>query len=328
MKFSLFWPVILLASFLSGASLADEVRPAYIEIIEQPDANYDLLWKVPKDPRFMLALNLPEHCEQTTPGHQQISNGATIIRFRAHCPDGIQGNSINIDGLTASGTDVLLRFQRLDDTWLTGRLFPAQPSFTIPKDSEQSGIAGTYFFLGIEHILFGFDHLLFVFALILIINNTRALLVTITAFTLSHSITLAAATLGFVHVPQQPVEATIALSIVFLAVELVHQEQGRIGIAARFPWLVAFLFGLLHGFGFAGALSEIGLPQQAIPLALVFFNVGVEAGQLIFVATVIFLNLLIYRLTERSILDRTRKLAAYFIGSLASFWLIERIVSF
>ncbi len=328
MKISLFWFALLLAILYPEASLADEVRPAYVEITERADAEYDLLWKVPIDPRFVLALNLPRQCEQITPGHQQISTSATIIRFRVHCPDGIQGNTIGIDGLTESGTDVLLRFQTLEGTWLTGRLFPAQPSFTIPKDSEQSGIASTYFFLGIEHILFGFDHLLFVFALVLIIKNTRALLVTITAFTLSHSITLAAATLGFVKMAQQPVEATIALSIVFLAVELVHQEQGRIGLAARFPWLVAFLFGLLHGFGFAGALSEIGLPQQAIPLALVFFNIGVEAGQLIFVASVIFLNLLIYRIYKLSILDRTRRLAAYFIGGLASFWLIERVVSF
>ena len=148
-------------------------------------------------------------------------------------------------------------------------------------------MAGVYLKLGVEHILFGVDHLLFVLALLIITDGTMRLIKTVTAFTVAHSITLTAATLGFVHVPQPPVEATIALSIVFVAAEIVHQRGGREGITARAPWVVAFTFGLLHGFGFAGALSEIGLPQGDIPLALLFFNVGVEVGQLLFIAAVL-----------------------------------------
>jgi len=174
----------------------------------------------------------------------------------------------------------------------------------------------------------GVDHLLFVFALLLIVSSARKLVVTITAFTLAHSITLGAATLGFVHVPQQPVEAVIALSILFLAVEIVHGRQGRPGYAARWPWLVAFIFGLLHGFGFAGALSEIGLPQQAIPLALIFFNVGVELGQLLFVLVIVSLTWLLHKLNQQKLVSRAETAVIYSIGGVSSFWLFERISLF
>ena len=189
-------------------------------------------------------------------------------------------------------------------------------------------IVKTYTWLGIEHILLGIDHLLFVLALLLIVNGKRRLLWTITAFTIAHSLTLAGATLGIVQIPQKPVEAVIALSILFLAMEIVHGQRGRPGAAARWPWLVAFVFGLLHGFGFAGALAEVGLPQQAIPLALVFFNVGVELGQLLFVAAVLLLGWLLHQLKQPKLLDRAELVAVYSIGGLASFWLIERISGF
>lgn len=166
------------------------------------------------------------------------------------------------------------------------------------------------------------------FALLLIVGNKRRLLWTITAFTIAHSLTLAGATLGFVYVPQQPVEAVIALSILFLAMEIVHDKNGNPGIAAKWPWLVAFIFGLLHGFGFAGALAEVGLPQQAIPLALVFFNVGVELGQLLFVAIVVLLGWLLQKLKQPKILDWGETVAVYSIGSFSSFWLFERISVF
>ena len=148
-------------------------------------------------------------------------------------------------------------------------------------------VCRTYLVLGVEHILFGVDHLLFVLALLILVKGWRKLVGTITAFTVAHSITLAAATLGFVHVPCKPVEATIALSIVFVACEIVHRRQGRSGLTEMWPWVIAFSFGLLHGLGFASALREVGLPQNAIPLALLFFNVGVELGQLLFIGFVI-----------------------------------------
>jgi len=170
--------------------------------------------------------------------------------------------------------------------------------------------------------------LLFVFALLLIVKNIRRLLWTITAFTLAHSITMAGATLGFVHMPQQPVEAIIALSILFLAMEIIHEKQGKIGLASQYPWLIAFIFGLLHGFGFAGALAEIGLPQQAISLALIFFNIGVELGQLMFVATVVLLALLLRRLNYPKFMQRVEMVVVYAIGGISAFWMIERISAF
>ena len=204
----------------------------------------------------------------------------------------------------------------------------ARASFRVPAETSSAQLAATYTWLGIEHILIGIDHLLFVFALLLIVREWRRLVATITAFTLAHSVTLAAATLGWMSAPQQPVEAVIALSIVFLAMEFIHGRQGRPGAAARWPWLIAFVFGLLHGFGFAGALAEVGLPQQSIPLALVFFNIGVELGQLFFIAVVLALAALLQSLLRPGWMQRLELLAVYTIGSLASFWLIERVAAF
>jgi len=176
--------------------------------------------------------------------------------------------------------------------------------------------------------LMGFDHLLFVFALLLIVKNIRRLLWTITAFTLAHSITMAAATLGFVQLAQSPVEAVIALSILFLAMEIVREKQGKAGLASKYPWIIAFIFGLLHGFGFAGALAEIGLPQHAITLALIFFNIGVELGQLMFVVSVIVVSLLLQRLKQEKLIHKAQMLVVYGIGGLSAFWVFERISAF
>ena len=205
------------------------------------------------------------------------------------------------------------------------RLTPSSYTFTVSDSESWQQVASTYTMLGVEHILLGIDHLLFVLALLMIVDGWRKLVATVTAFTLAHSITLAAATLGFVKVPQSPVEAVIALSILFVAAEIIHWRQGRPGITRRKPWLVAFTFGLLHGFGFAGALTEIGLPEHAIPLALLFFNVGVEAGQLLFIAGV---------LVAWSVLRRFEwpewawRIPVYGIGTMAAFWTIERIAGF
>jgi hydrogenase/urease accessory protein HupE len=197
-------------------------------------------------------------------------------------------------------------------------------------------VAATYLALGVEHILFGFDHLLFVLALVILVRDWRRVAVTVTAFTIAHSITLAAATLGFVNVPGPPVEATIALSIMLVAVEILNARRGEPSFTQRLPWLVAFSFGLLHGFGFAGALAEVGLPQHAIPVALLFFNIGVEAGQLIFVAAVLSLiwlsryaaSLLFETGLVRRAFDRFDGAVAYGIGGVAAYWLIERTAAF
>ena len=180
-----------------------------------------------------------------------------------------------------------MRLQRLDGSTQLQRILPSQPSFTATASPGAHEVAWTYVVIGIEHILLGFDHLLFVLALVMIVKSMRLLLITITAFTVAHSITLSLATLGVLHVPGPPVEAIIALSIVFVAGEIIHQRQGREGLASRQPWVVAFAFGLLHGLGFAGALAEVGLPENSIPLALLFFNIGVEIGQVLFIVVVL-----------------------------------------
>jgi len=250
-----------------------------------------------------------------------------ITRWSVNCPTGIAGERISILGLENTRTDVLVRTVRQDGTAQMTRLTPGKTSFEVKAQTSDFEVVKVYTALGIEHILLGIDHLLFVFALLLIVSGWRRLLGTITAFTLAHSITLTAATLGYAYVPQPPVEAIIALSILFLATEIIHGQRGRLGIAERFPWLVAFIFGLLHGFGFAGALTEIGLPGQAIPLALLFFNVGVEFGQLIFVAVVVGAGLVLRQVLEKNSLLWGRVTASYVIGTIAAFWTIERIVA-
>ncbi len=221
-------------------------------------------------------------------------------------------------------TDVLVRVERSDGTMQVTRLLPSNPAFVVEASTGAGEVARTYLVLGVQHILLGIDHLLFVLALLLVVKGAARVVTTITAFTISHSITLAAATLGLVRVPGPPVEAVIALSIVFVAAELVHGAQGRPGLTARWPWVVAFTFGLLHGLGFAGALSGIGLPQNGIPLALLFFNIGVELGQLVFVGAFVVVALLVAR--AHILWPRWIEIApAYAIGSLAMFWVLQRV---
>jgi len=221
---------------------------------------------------------------------------------------------------------VLVRIERLDGTTQVGRVTPDAPDFVVTAAASSAEVALTYLKLGVEHILLGIDHLLFVLALLILVQGTHKLIVTITAFTVAHSITLAGASLGFLSVPGAPVEACIALSIVFVAAEIVHGRNGQPGLTARRPWIVAFAFGLLHGFGFASALHEVGLPQTDIPLALLFFNVGVEVGQLIFIAAVLAVIALARRIPV-SLPAWVWRVPPYAIGAVASFWLIERLVA-
>ena len=215
-----------------------------------------------------------------------MSKGAFSERWTVWCTGGLTGGTIHIAGLPATKTDVLVRLERLDGSTQVTRLSPSAPSFVVEAASGALEVARTYGILGVEHILTGIDHLLFVLALLILTSGGWMLAKTVSAFTLSHSITLTAATLGFVHVPQRPVEAVIALSIVFVAAEIAQGYRRRVGIAARAPWVVAFAFGLLHGLGFAGGLSDAGLPQRHIPLALLFFSGGVEAGHFLFIASI------------------------------------------
>ena len=253
--------------------------------------------------------------------------GAHTQRMRIQRDSGLTGTTVTIDGLDATFTDVLLRLERTDGNEITYRLTPAAARYVIEAEPGRGQVAWTYLVLGMEHILSGVDHLLFVLALLMVVVGWRKLVGTITAFTVAHSITLALAALGFVHVAGPPVEAIIALSIVFVAAEIVRGRMGNPGFTARLPWIVAFTFGLLHGFGFAGALNEIGLPHSAIPLALFSFNVGVEAGQLLFVGVALVLYS-IARRVQATTPEWAWSVPTYAIGSIASYWVIERVAGF
>ena len=323
--------VILLAHTLFvGVASAHESRPAYLEVTESQTNIFDITWRRPARGEMVLSMQpvFPEHCQAQGGVANYFSQGAHVQRWAIQCePDGLVGHSIYIEGLVQTITDVLVRIQFQDSTTQTQILKPNDTRMTVQGAPGLWQVISDYFALGVEHILGGIDHLLFVLCLLLIVKGKWLLVKTITAFTVAHSITLALATLGFVSVPQAPVEAVIALSILFLAVELVKQQQGKSDLAMRAPWVVAFIFGLLHGFGFAGALSEIGLPQADIPLALLMFNVGVEAGQLLFIAAVL-LTIQLWKLVIKIEPSWLPRATAYVIGSLSAFWIISRVALF
>ena len=319
----------LLASLITTAR-ADEFRPALLEITEQEAGWYAVTWKTPLRGGRPIALApvLPDSLEQMGPVSTRTTRDDLIQQSSWKSePGALIGGTISIDGLTAIPIDVILQIDLADGSEHSSILRPASPEFVVPERSTQWQVAASYWKIGTIHILEGFDHLLFVFALLLIIPNLWMLVKTITAFTLAHSVTLALATLGVVNMPGAPTEAVIALSILFLAVEIVHARQGKETFTEKRPWAVALAFGLVHGLGFAGALSEVGLPQQDIPLALLMFNVGVETGQLLFVGVMVLCIGIIKRLPVRWPAESWR-LAPYAIGTVAAFWTIQRIDSF
>jgi hydrogenase/urease accessory protein HupE len=320
--------LILLLCILPTSLLAHEVRPAYFSITQTTDSTYQIVWKLPA-----LGEAIPK-IYPTLPGNWQVIEGnANLLpgnlrrTYNILLKDDIAGSVLYFEGLEKTLIDVLISIKMLDGEQYSAMVKPANPAYLIPTAPDNWNVIKTYLVLGIDHILAGIDHLLFVLALLLITKGFKKLVKTITAFTIAHSITLSLASLGVVGLPGPPVEAIIALSIVFLAVELMHEYKGKTGLAVRYPWIVAFTFGLLHGFGFAGALADIGLPQADIPLALFFFNVGVEVGQLAFVVVVLAL-LWLFNKIKFTWPVWVKWLPPYAIGSLASFWLIERVIAF
>jgi hydrogenase/urease accessory protein HupE len=320
---------ILLFS-LVGVANADVFKPAYLELRELGDDQYEVLWKVPAlgaNQRLAVYVRFPVGTENLSESQPFISDGAWVERWKISHPGGLVGKTVRIEGKATGVSDVIARVERLDGSSQVERLEAGAPQFEVRASAGTSEIAWSYTVLGVEHILSGIDHLLFVFALLLVVNGGKRIVATVTAFTVAHSITLVAATLGWVSVPGPPVEAIIALSIIFVAAEVLRGLQGNPGLTARAPWIVAFSFGLLHGFGFAGALAETGLPQTAIPVALLMFNIGVEFGQLLFVAAVLVLAAVCRKiLTKRP--AWAVPAAAYGVGSVAAFWTIERVASF
>jgi len=331
------WVLAALALVVGSAAspaLAHESRPAYLAINETAPGQFSVLWRTPvlAGRRLPIVLKIPEDVRNIKPPLvQELADSVVERRWIDAGPNGLPGRRIEFIGLPLTITDVLVRIEMLDGRTWTTIARPSQPWVEISASQSGWKVAGAYLRLGVEHILGGVDHLLFVLALLLLVRGWRRVVATVTAFTAAHSLTLAAATLGFVHVPQKPVEAAIALSIAFVAGEIVHSGQGHTGLTARWPWVIAFSFGLLHGFGFAGALSEVGLPQNSIPLALLFFNLGVEMGQLLFIAFVVAVTAASRLIATRFALttpEWAKPLPPYVIGGVAMFWVIQRVAAF
>ena len=312
---------------LAPAASAHEVRPAFLELTERADGRVDVLWKqpsigmlvVPLRPRLGAALDRkPDRVESATNFEVRHWDAVDLG------PQGLNGREVRVDGLDKTITDTLLLVHLKNGDEESRVLTPGQPSMTI--DAHSGAAVPAYLLLGIEHILTGIDHLLFVFGLLLLSSGWRQLLRTITAFTVAHSITLALTALKVMALDPALVEAMVAWSILFLAVELVRKQRGVDGLTQRQPWLVAFGFGLLHGAAFAGALKQIGLPEGNIPISLLLFNVGVEIGQLLFVGVVMALLWGARRVRWPAATPRLAwGVASYAIGSFAFFWFLERL---
>jgi hydrogenase/urease accessory protein HupE len=318
--------IICLQSSL--ALKAHEIRPAFLQIVQVEQNSYEVYWKVPSmgDAVPNIQPVFPVEFKMETLKLSKPIQNSVIYYYLITSDQSLEGKEIYIQGLNKTLIDVLVTVEYLNGEKATLLLQPDFDTRMIPGKTTAVSIIKTYTVLGIEHILLGIDHLLFVLALILITKGKWKILKTITAFTIAHSITLSLAALGYANFPGPPVEAVIALSIVFLALEILKNLQGEATLTSNKPWIVAFTFGLLHGFGFAGALTDIGLPQQDIPLALAFFNVGVEIGQIMFVVVAILLLELLNLKKNWPVF--LKKIPAYAIGSVAAFWMIQRIVGF
>jgi len=321
-------------SLLAGAALlglvsqvagAHETLPGLLELREQPDASYVLRWRQPiaSEGLVLAAPVFPEDCRIDGDADGRIEPGTPAARGRLRCADGLAGRDVSIGGWRGGSPAVLVRLRHADGREEDHLLRPGSPTASLGGVAGTAGLLQSYFFLGVSHILLGIDHLLFVAGLLLIVGGNWRLVGTITAFTVAHSVTLAAATLGWVSPPMPPLELAIALSILFLAPEALRAQRGESSLTVRSPWWVAFAFGLLHGFGFAGALATTGVPAGDVPLALLAFNLGVEAGQLAFVLAL----LLLARAVRALQVDWPRGMQlvpAYVIGSCGAFWTIER----
>jgi len=333
-KLSLLAVVVALLLCAVVSARADEFKPGYLQLTQLDDETYDVLWKIPaidESTTLKVKPRFPDGTEALTPVRSTFARGITVQRWRIRVPQGLDGRAVFFSQLSETRIDVLARLARLDGSVQLERILPVSPRFVAKPSPGPMEVVKTYTVLGIEHILTGFDHLLYVLGMLLLVSGWRRIVATMTAFTATHSLTLTAAALGWVHVPQPPVEACIALSILFVAREIVQVHRGRPSITARWPWVVSFTFGLMHGFGFAGALAEVGLPQSSIPIALLFFNVGVEIGQLLFVAAVLTVIAVGWRAAQRLRLPQPAwlwRLAPYAIGGLASFWLVQRVAAF
>ncbi len=318
------WVGLLL---LASSLWAHEARPAYLQVKETATGQYSLLWRTPmlSGMRLPVTLQLPGDVRNLNePTTQELADSVLTRYWIEAGPSGLAGKRIEFPGLQGTITDVLVRVEMLDGRSWTTIVHPSQPWVEITAAQTRLQVMETFVIQGIRHILFGADHMLFVLGLLLIVKDRWMLLKTITAFTVAHSITLAIATLGYAEAPVLPLNAAIALSILFLGPEIVRSWRGETSFTIRHPWVVAFAFGLLHGFGFASALTSAGLPKAELPIALLSFNVGVEIGQLSFVALILLLERA-FRILEVRWPRWAEALPGYTVGSLGAFWTVQRL---
>ena len=318
--------LVWLIVFCAAPVAAHDIGVSETELVEHADQRYELKVQAGTAVAHLFPPpQLPERCEPI--GNPRGVQGRSWRVFEFRCESSLTADD---ELVLPWSIDGIMLTANWNDGYEARQLFTNKAGvITVPLAQLQAGSGSLldsvrrYTGLGIEHILLGVDHLLFVLALLIMVQGAWPLVKTITGFTIAHSITLGLATLGFINVPTRPVEATIALSIAFVCTEIIYAKQGRAGITYRYPWLVAFAFGLLHGLGFAGALSKIGLPPDEIPVALLFFNVGVEIGQLMFIAVAVIAIRLFARLPLQE-WQRLRVATVYVIGVLATFWVLER----
>ena len=318
--------LLLAASGLSPVADAHESRPAYLELRETATGQYSVLWRTPvlAGQPLPIALQLPEGVQDIRePVVQELADSRLERRWIDAGAKGLAGTRIDMVGLQFTITDALVRLVMLDGRTVQTIVRPSQPWVEIPAEQTQLQVLGTYMIEGVRHILFGADHMLFVFGLMLIVRGGWMLVKTITAFTVAHSITLAIATFGYANAPALPLNAAIALSILFLGPEIIRAQRGGTSFTLRHPWVVAFAFGLLHGFGFATALTSAGLPRSDLPVALLSFNIGVEVGQLAFVGVILLLVHSI-RLLQVTWPRWIQAVPSYMVGVLGAFWTIQR----
>ncbi len=331
--------LLALALLLPVLATAHETLPAALRVDEVSPHVFAVVWRLPatQGPAPAMQPQFPSECQPVGPRVQSALPGALTARWNMQCPGGLMGKALRINGQENYLLDTVVRLSQLDGTVLSRVARARAPSVVFEVAAARSSDGGGFFQLGVEHILGGVDHLLFVFCLLLWVRGFWPLLRTITGFTVGHSVTLSLATMGWVQLPGPPIEACIALSIVFLATTLArqslsHEEEAHEKVSpGRRPWLVAMAFGLLHGFGFASALSQVGLPSQGLALVLLKFNLGVEAGQLLFVVVVLAALQMLRWLTTHSPWPgwgNSRvwvQLAGYGAGCVSVFWLLQRL---
>jgi hydrogenase/urease accessory protein HupE len=323
---TLAFAVLAAALLVASPALAHEARPAYLEIKETAPGQYSLLWRTPVlvNRRLPVVLRLPADLKNTKPPEvEELADSLVERRWIDAGPKGLAGKRIEFAGLQGTITDAVVKVELLDGRSWTTFAHPSQPWIEIAADQSRAGVMGAYIVQGIRHILFGADHMLFVLGLLLIVKDRWMLLKTVTAFTVAHSLTLAIATFGYASAPVLPLNAAIALSILFLGPEIVKSWRGETSLTIRKPWLVAFLFGLLHGFGFASALTSAGLPRKDLPLALLSFNIGVEIGQVWFIAIILLLERA-FRQLEIRWPRWVQAVPGYTVGALGAFWTVQR----